>query len=244
MEAALRHHPMREAFLLGDCFRQEDSPAIGPAMRSAQTLGRHSPITDREVLKWLVLSTLATCLALALGALVVEKIVSRTPTRIALAEVPVEKVAEFGHRDGAFAIALPDAPSDTGPVEPRRIVPERPAESPRTIAEVAPETGSVLPIAFSLVQGETAVGGGVGVRKTIALPQGDMTGLTIFIVGDAVIEVERSELARALAAIGAGSETTVLPDAGGNGRLSLDRLRHAGLDLRYDAVRDRLVLHP
>jgi hypothetical protein len=82
------------------------------------------------------------------------------------------------------------------------------------------------------------------VTKTIALQQGEMTGLKIFIVGDAMIEVERIELARALEAIGAGNRIAALPAAGRTGRLSLDHVRQAGLDLKYDPIRDRLVLNP
>ncbi|QZD91813.1 hypothetical protein K3162_09630 [Qipengyuania xiapuensis] len=214
-------------------------------MTSYSSAARPEPMTDTQLVGWMLALTAMTCLALAMGALVVEKLNSNAAVRIALDKVPVEKVVEFGHEDGAFAAALPLSSGETFPAASEPHVADRlPAPRPAVAIAPRPDRNGVIPIDFSLEQGETAVGGGVGVQKTIALSQGAMTGLKIFIVGDAVIEVDRLELARALAAIGAENKAVDLPAAGGNGRLSLDRVRHAGLDLRYDAVRDRLVLHP
>lgn len=187
------------------------------------------------------------CLAIAVAALIHAELQNRAVARIALDQVPVERVVEFGHEDGAFATVLPVPPSavevwqggelDRTPTRgPERLQP--------AVAYVEPDGDGVLPIDFSIEHGFTSASGGVGVTKTIATDQGAMTGLTIFLVGGSIIEIERSELAGALAAIGASERSQALPPAGANGRLSLDRVRQAGLDLRYDAIRDRLVLHP
>lgn len=214
-------------------------------MNGAASFLRSAAVFAVQVTVRLCAIALALSLAIAAGALVHTELTKSDVVRIAMNEVPVERVVEFGHEEGAFAMVLPVSPppsADTK-VRPAAITEALTRPMPRT-AQFAPDENGVLPINFTLEEGETAIGGGVGVKKTIALQQGEMTGLTIFIVGDAMIEVERGELAKALEAIGAGSKAAVLPQAGRTGRLSLDRVRHAGLDLRYDAIQDRLVLHP
>ena len=187
------------------------------------------------------------CLAIAVAALIHAELQNRAVVRIALDQVPVERVVEFGREDGAFAVAPPVTPSV---VEVRqggeldRNATRGPEWLQPAVAYVEPDADGILPIDFSIKQGFTTASGGIGVTKTIATDQGAMTGLTIFLVGGSIIEIERSELAGALAAIGANERSQALPPAGANGRLSLDRVRQAGLDLRYDAIRDRLVLHP
>ena len=187
------------------------------------------------------------CLAVAVAALVHAELQSRAVVRIALDQVPEERVVEFGHQDSAFAMVLPVTADAIEQSQVTQGVTAPLPEShrlPRTVAYVEPDRNGVLPINFSLDHGVSSAAGGVGVAKTIASDQGAMTGLTIFLVGGSIIEVDRGELAGALAAIGASERSSSLPAAGANGRLSLDRVRQAGLDLRYDAIRDRLVLNP
>lgn len=187
------------------------------------------------------------CLAIAVAALVHAELQSRAVVRIALDQVPVERVVEFGHQDDAFAMALPVSANVSEQLQTSQgvsVLSPKSERLPRTVAYVEPDRNGVLPISFSLDQGVSSAAGGVGVTKTIASDQGAMTGLTIFLVGGSIIEVDRGELAGALAAIGASERSSALPPAGANGRLSLDRVRQAGLDLRYDAIRDRLVLNP
>lgn len=190
---------------------------------------------------------------IAVGALIQTKVSSQPVTRIAMNQVPVEKVVDFGHEDGEFAVQDLTPAQDPVPVSETKQNPEiGPADKPQLAVApnlprrsvVAPDANGVLPIAFSLEGGGTAGVAGLGVEKTIALEQGAVSGIKIFIVGDALIEVERQELARALNAIGAQAKAETLPDAGRSGRLTLDRVRHAGVDLRYDAIRDRLILRP
>lgn len=209
-----------------------------PSLQSAMAVAA-------QVVTRLCIIAAALCLAIALVAFVQARSASQSVVRIAMNDVPVEKVVEFGHEERAFSMVLP-VPADE--VEPLFAQPAPPVETSAitapAMARVTPDRNGVLPISFSLEEGATAIGGGVGVTKTIALQQGEMTGLKIFIVGDAMIEVERIELARALEAIGAGNRIAALPAAGRTGRLSLDHVRQAGLDLKYDPIRDRLVLNP
>lgn len=175
--------------------------------------------------------------------------------RVSLADVPEERVVEFGHELGTFAAfeeegverladaevpsGGPAAATDPVPDRPLRLAAAQPAAKP-----VKPDANGVLPIGFSLSQGVSSEKGGVGVPKQLASGEGNATGLTIFLIGGAVIEVDRNELVAALARLGAQERVSTLPDAGENGRLTLDRVRTAGLDLRYDAISDRLVLRP
>lgn len=187
------------------------------------------------------------CLAIAVAALVHAELQNRAIVRIALNHVPVEQLVEFGHDDGAFAMVMPVPPSAVENMqggEFDRTATRRPERLQPAVAYVEADGDGVLPLDFSIEQGFTSASGGIGVTKTIATDQGATTGLTIFLVGGSIIEIERSELAGALAAIGASELSRALPPAAENGRLSLDRVRQAGLDLRYDAIRDRLVLHP
>jgi hypothetical protein len=181
--------------------------------------------------------------------------------RVALSSVPEERVVHFGHEFPRPGPAGPDAVLAAGEpaVSGEAASPtDRTAPPPASAAQIAkqaareqrpanyakPDANGVLPIGFSLAEGVSAVSGGVGVSKTIAAEGGEATGLTIFLIGGSLIEVDRGELVTALARLGASEKAGNLPAAGESGRLSLDRVRTAGLDLRYDAIRDRLVLRP
>ncbi len=187
--------------------------------------------------------------------------------RVSLSSVPEERVVRFGHefpgRDPTGPNAVLDA---AGPVVSGESLssPDRTAPAPASASASAsatqiskqvardqrmakyakPDSNGVLPIGFSLAEGVSSVSGGVGVPKTIAAEGGKATGLTIFLIGGSLIEVDRGELVTALARLGASDKVGNLPAASESGRLSLDRVRTAGLDLRYDAIRDRLVLRP
>ena len=216
---------------------------------AAKSLARSLSATVLQVIARMVVILVVLIVLFAITDFVQSRMARQPVTRIALAEVPVEKVVEFGHEEGAFSFvpspADPAAPvAGDGPAVPVATARNDIAPAAKPAIQVRPDANGVLPIGFSLERGETSAGGGVGVSKTIASPKGEMAGLTIFIVGDALIEVDRAELVRALSTIGATEEVQRLPQASGNGRISLDRLRQAGLDVRYDAVGDRLVLHP
>ena len=208
---------------------------------------RREDVLAFQILWRATLIVLGLFLAIAVAAAVQTELQPGAVTRIALKEVPVEKVVEFGHQDGAFTMALP-VPAD--PVERpvargyTQATALRPDDTRRLSAYVEPDRNGVLPIDFSLGQGNSSATGGVGVTKNLASDKGAMTGLTIFLVGGSIIEIDRGELVLALTTIGASERSAALPSADPNGRLSLDRLRQAGVDLRYDAIRDRLVLNP
>lgn len=181
--------------------------------------------------------------------------------RVSLSSVPEERVVHFGHEFPVPAPAAPDAAiADAGAdvagedeIAPVRIAAASTAKfagSPQSQRDqrranyARPDANGVLPIGYSLTEGVSSVNGGVGVPKTIAAEGGEATGLTIFLIGGSLIEVDRGELVTALARLGAADKAGNLPPAGESGRLSLDRVRTAGLDLRYDAIHDRLVLRP
>lgn len=176
--------------------------------------------------------------------------------RVSLDKVPEERVVRFGHADREWIVgesvpreqAAPPELAESKPapqLQPVRKPASRSGEpTARSAAYVKPDANGVLPIGYSLTEGISTKKGGVGVPKTIASEQGVITGLTIFLIGGSLIEVDRGALVAALSQIGASEKAAKLPPAGENGRLSLDRVRTAGLNLSYDAVRDRLVLKP
>lgn len=221
-------------------------------MRSSE--GQMVPLVPAQVGRWVVL--LATLAAICLFSWSMRPAHSSgAVVRVSLAKVPEERVVTFGHADQPFAMVLP-VPVENEPEAPQlpqtRATPgtqlssERPAQRFATspAPKMKPDANGVLPIGFSLPKGVSSETGGVGVAKTLASETGAATGLTIFLIGGAVIEVDRNELVSALAQLGAADRAGSLPAAGETGRLSLDRVRTAGVDLRYDAIQDRLVLRP
>lgn len=211
-----------------------------------------------------VLVVFATALAIALVAWALRPADRSAPVmRVALGNVPEKRVAEFGHempRIAMFSPVVPpvgsplaSAPSPLGGASAtglkasgREKAEAATRPQPRNLAQsrVGPDENGLLPIEFTLQQGVSSQVGGVGVAKTIASEAGQATGLTIFLIKGSLIEVDRGELISALATLGASEKADNLPAAGDNGRLSLDRVRTAGLDLSYDAIRDRLILRP
>lgn len=180
----------------------------------------------------------------------------RAVMRVALDRVPEERVVRFGHAEPYLELVSPVAAAEMHVEEGETISnqisapairdaePQRLAKAPPSRTMVKPDRNGILPIGYSLSAGVSSQEGGVGVPKTIASEQGAATGLTIFLIGGSLIEVDRGELVAALAQLGAGDKADRLPPPSESGRLSLDRVRTAGLDLRYDAIQDRLVLKP
>lgn len=175
--------------------------------------------------------------------------------RVPLDRVPEERVVSFGHSDTHFGV-YPGGDYDAESPVQESATP-RPAENaaadqaqPRlaqatpTRQSARPDRNGVLPIGYSLPRGISSEKGGVGVSKTIAVEEGTATGLTIFLIGGSLIEIDRGELVAALGQLGASDKAGRLPAANDTGRLSLESVRMAGLDVRYDAIRDRLILRP
>ena len=187
---------------------------------------------------------------------------NRAVVRVGFDRIPEERVVDFGHEMPRITLVSPissDVPgsdfhlSDAGleaseitRPAPGPLVTSRPRTPAPSVnqADVRPDANGILPIDFSLPKGVSSETGGIGVAKTLASEGGTATGLTIFLIGGSVIEVDRNELVLALDQLGASEKAGRLPQAGASGRLSLDKVRTAGLDLRYDAIHDRLVLRP
>ena len=219
------------------------------------------PVPPRRISRAIVLLVTLACIVIFAWSMRPDGSDSGAVVRVSLSSVPEERMVHFGHEFMAPANVEPDAlVADAGPhvAGEDEIAPVRTAAiaastapgSPRSQRDqrgtnyARPDANGVLPIGYSLSEGVSSIDGGVGVPKTIAAEGGEATGLTIFLIGGSLIEVNRGELVTALARLGASDKAGNLPAAGESGRLSLDRVRTAGLDLRYDAIHDRLVLRP
>ena len=98
---------------------------------------------------------------------------------------------------------------------------------------------NILALDFSLKPNFNPGPDGMRVTKALAREKGAQTELPIILVDATRIEIGRADLRAALDRLGVAKEDTKLPQGD---RMSLDAVRRAGLDLRYDAIRDRLVL--
>ncbi|MBX7541299.1 hypothetical protein [Qipengyuania sphaerica] len=223
-------------------------------IRMRQQGDRFLAVPPRRYARFIVLAL--TLLAIALFSWSMRPVSSAGAVmRVALDRVPEERVVEFGHENAPIRMIMPvpaeevppgaasDPRSSGGMRETERDRP-RLAKAASPARMVKPDKHGILPIGYSLPEGVSSQAGGVGVSKTLASEQGAATGLTIFLIGGSLIEVDRGELVAALAQLGAAEKASSLPPASESGRLSLDRVRTAGLDLRYDAIQDRLVLRP
>lgn len=160
---------------------------------------------------------------------------SRDILRVALEPAPAERVVEFGHGAqradaGDQAANLAEFATQTpGAPEPSRMGPAPRGSSDRNI----------LALDFSLKPNFNPGPDGMRVTKALAREKGPQTELPIILVDATRIEIGRAELLSALERLGLAMDDAKLPQGD---RLSLDAVRRAGLDLRYDAIRDRLVL--
>ena len=218
-----------------------------------------APVPRRRYAKLVVL--LVTLVAIAAVSMSMRPVSGgKAVVRVSLDRIPEERVVEFGHEMPRMTMVVPvpveeeyepatavvgqsvpareSKPQFAAAVQPRE-VPEPAAAKP-----VTPDANGILPIDFQLQEGVSSQMGGVGVAKTLAAEGGQATGLTIFLIGGSLIEVDRKELITALGQLGASEKAARIPPADETGRLSLDHVRTAGLDLRYDAILDRLVLRP
>ena len=178
---------------------------------------------------------LVVFLAFASAAAVRPQDPSRDILRVALQPAPAESVVEFGHAaqradTGEQAANLAEFATQTpGAPEPSRMVPAPRGSSDRNI----------LAVDFSLKPNFNPGPDGMRVTKALAREKGPQTELPIILVDATRIEIGRAELLSALERLGLAMDDAKLPQGD---RLSLDAVRRAGLDLRYDAIRDRLVL--
>jgi hypothetical protein len=94
----------------------------------------------------------------------------------------------------------------------------------------------VIALRYSLAGGAEAEDA-IEVAKPVTVAGRDAGRLPIRIDGNAQVFAQGSRVAALLAAHGAPA-----PDGLGDAFVSLERLRSLGIDVRYDAIRDRLVL--
>ena len=81
---------------------------------------------------------------------------------------------------------------------------------------------------------------GVQVQKNLVREGSGETSLPIFLMGGTRIEIDREALANALTQLGLDQQAVSLPE---QKRLTLEAVRGSGVNLAYDAIRDRLVLN-
>jgi hypothetical protein len=112
-----------------------------------------------------------------------------------------------------------------GPAEPRALDPRQPSRTPGVIA-----------LRYSLAGGAEA-GDAIEVAKPVSVGGKDAGRLPIRIDGNARVFAQASGVAAVLSAHGASPPTGL-----GDAFVSLEELRGLGIDVRYDAVRDRLIL--
>ena len=78
------------------------------------------------------------------------------------------------------------------------------------------------------------------VQKNLVREGSGETSLPIFLMGGTRIEIDREALANALTQLGLDQQAVSLPE---QKRLTLEAVRGSGVNLAYDAIRDRLVLN-
>lgn len=160
---------------------------------------------------------------------------------------------------GVFRVALQASQTKTKlpPIEPLfreeigQVIPlatsQPEAEMPDPIAQplareekvVAGGGGDILKLSFRLEPAFDAGPDGVEVLKRLVRDGAGETDLPIYLMGGTRVEIERDKLASALAALKLDRQVANLPD---KPRLTLENVRSSGVDLSYDAIRDRLVL--
>ncbi|WP_226699885.1 hypothetical protein [Qipengyuania gaetbuli] len=160
---------------------------------------------------------------------------SRDILRVALEPAPAESVVDFGH--GAQRADTGEPAANLAEVAPH--TPGAPEPSSMGPAPRGSSDRNILALDFSLKPNFNPGPDGMRVTKALAREKGAQTELPIILVDATRIEIGRAELLSALERLGLAMDDAKLPQGD---RLSLDAVRRAGLDLRYDAIRDRLVL--
>lgn len=162
---------------------------------------------------------------------------TRDILRVSLEPMPTERVVPPAH-ERATPIEL--ASSDLADPQAAHVQGETLGSLTVPKGDTSPATaGSIIPLSFELKPNFNPGPEGLKVTKPLALQEGRQTDLSIILVDASRIEIERSALSGALEQLGMGGKGEKLP---AKERLSLDTIRNAGIDLRYDAIRDRLVL--
>lgn len=111
-----------------------------------------------------------------------------------------------------------------------------------TLARTAPRSKvpGVIALSYSLAGGATA-GDAIEIDKPVSIAGADAGRIPIRIDGNAKVYAQGKRLA-ALIAAQAGEKA--VPAGLGEDFVSLEALRALGIGVRYDAIRDRLVLDP
>lgn len=99
----------------------------------------------------------------------------------------------------------------------------------------------LMKVHFDLA-GQSGASGGFSVRKPLIANGVAYGDVELRIMGDTRIFVNANQISGLLADRGERGAAAVRKAAGGNGFVEFDDMRAAGIDVRYDPVRDRIVL--
>jgi hypothetical protein len=109
--------------------------------------------------------------------------------------------------------------------------------------EAQPVAEGVLALRFNLADPYTPNNDGTGpieLRKGVRINGTEAGSATIRVTDGATIAIARAELGKLLASAGRADLAEGLPAAGSY--VTFDRIRQAGLSVRYDAASDRILL--
>lgn len=162
---------------------------------------------------------------------------SRHVLRIALEPISSERVLIPDHVPTRTGLALPEPEQAEGPSQTGQAT-SFAAPAKTRIANVSTDQ-QIMPLSFRLTPNFNPGPEGLTVTKQLAHQSGKLADIQIILVDATRIEIERASLSSALAELGLAEAGKRLPETQ---KLSLETIRRAGLDLRYDAIRDRLVL--
>ena len=152
---------------------------------------------------------------------------------------PVEVIAQDA-REPAAAESPSALPADTAAATPRLAEKAAAGSSPAKRVAAARRVTGVMPLNYSLAGG-AAAGDAIEVEKPVTIG-GEVAGrIALRIDGNAKVFVAGRGISALLAA---KAGAAAVPKALGDEFVSLENLRAMGIGVRYDAIRDRLVLDP
>ena len=144
-----------------------------------------------------------------------------------LREEPLAELEQASADQAGEATAVASAPATLS--EPMAVRPDRRAKAL-----------GLIPLNYSLAGGADA-GDAIEVEKPVTVGGSDAGRIALRIDGNARVYALGSRLA---AIIAAQSGADAVPEGLGEDFVSLERLRALGLGVRYDAIRDRLMIDP
>ena len=132
--------------------------------------------------------------------------------------------------------AEPSAKQASGAPPPATEAPPSTAPVATAVAKPDARIPGIIPVKYNLGGGAEA-GDAIELEKPVSIAGAEAGRIALRIDGNAKVFAEGRAVAALLAARG-----RAVPEGVGNGFVSLEALRALGVEVRYDAARDRLVL--